>query len=87
MKASAIKSIALAAAVAGLFTVATVNAANSAGDSAQVKCVHSSSCKGHGACKTAQNSCKGQNACKGQGFTMQKDASACKAAQDDVKKK
>ncbi|MBS0589330.1 MAG: hypothetical protein JSR65_01675 [Proteobacteria bacterium] len=88
MKASAIKSLALATAVAGLFAVATASAENAApGDQAQVKCTNSSACKGHGACKTNANSCKGQNACKGQGFTMQKDDASCKAAQDAAKAK
>ncbi|MBU6200139.1 MAG: hypothetical protein KGI64_11455 [Xanthomonadaceae bacterium] len=88
MKASAIKSLALATAVAGLFAVTTASAANaSAGDHAQVKCMHSTSCKGTGACKTKANSCKGHNACKGQGFTMQKDQAACKAAQEAAKAK
>lgn len=78
--------IALATAVAGMFTMATTNAF-AAGDEAKVKCENSSSCKGQGACKQASNSCKGQNACKGQGFTMQKDDASCKSAQDTAKKK
>ena len=78
--------IALATAVAGMFTMATTNAF-AAGDEAKVKCEHSSSCKGQGACKQATNSCKGQNACKGQGFTMQKDDATCKAAQTAAEKK
>jgi len=78
--------IALATAVAGMFTMATTNAF-AAGDEAKVKCEHSSSCKGQGACKQAANSCKGQNACKGQGFTMQKDDATCKAAQEAAQKK
>ncbi|MGH8042057.1 MAG: BufA2 family periplasmic bufferin-type metallophore [Rudaea sp.] len=87
MKASAIKSLALAAAVASLFAISTANAANAAGDQAQVKCTHSSACKGQGACKSKANSCKGQNSCKGHGFTMQKDQAACKAAQEAAKAK
>lgn len=77
--------IALATAVAGMFTMVS-STAFAAGDEAKVKCEHSSSCKGQGACKQASNSCKGQNACKGQGFTMQKSEAACKAAQDAAKK-
>jgi hypothetical protein len=88
MKASAIKSLALATAVAGLFAITTASAANaSAGDQAQVKCMHSTSCKGTGACKSKANACKGQNSCKGAGFTMQKDEASCKAAQAAAKAK
>lgn len=84
---SKLTGLALATAVAGLFTLASATPAHAA-DTAdgQVKCENSSSCKGHGACATAKNSCKGQNACKGEGFTMQKDDAACKAAQDAAKK-
>jgi len=78
--------IALATAVAGMFSMAATHAF-AAGDEAKVKCENSSSCKGHGACKQATNSCKGQNACKGQGFTMQKDEASCKAAQAAAKAK
>ena len=56
MKASALKSIALATAVAGLFTVASVSTAFAAGDDAKVKCEKSSSCKGQRACKSSANS-------------------------------
>jgi hypothetical protein len=54
-------------------------------DTASVKCVNSSSCKGHGACKQASNACKGQNACTGQGCTMQKSQQDCDAAQEAAK--
>ncbi|HEY0179375.1 MAG TPA: hypothetical protein VGC30_07065 [Dokdonella sp.] len=82
---SKLTGIALATAVAGLFTLATASPAFAA-DEAKVKCEHSSACKGQGACKQASNSCKGQNACKGEGFTMQKSKADCKAAQDAAKK-
>jgi hypothetical protein len=49
--------------------------------------MHSSACKGKGACKTKANACKGQNSCKGQGFTMQNDKAACAAAQEAAKAK
>ncbi|PZQ17446.1 MAG: hypothetical protein DI564_06235 [Rhodanobacter denitrificans] len=79
--------IALATAVAGLFAGTVASPAFAAdGADAKVKCENSSACKGHGACKSAKNACKGQNACKGEGFTMQKSADACKAAQDAAKK-
>lgn len=79
-RTSKLTGIAIATAVAGLFTMAAAAPAF-ASDDGSVKCEHSSSCKGQGACATAKNSCKGQNACKGEGFTMQKDQAACDAAQ------
>jgi hypothetical protein len=84
MNVSKLTGLALATAVAGLFTMASVSTAFAA-DEAHMKCDKSSSCKGQGACKQASNSCKGQNACKGQGFTMQKDEAACKDAQAKAK--
>ena len=80
MNTSKLTGIALATAVAGLFTMVAAAPAF-ASDEGGMKCEHSSSCKGQGACATAKNSCKGQNACKGEGFTMQKDKAACEAAQ------
>ena len=79
-----LSGIALATAVAGLFTLASaapVFAAGASSEPAKMECPHSSMCKGQGACKTASNSCKGQNACKGQGFTMQNNKEDCAAAQ------
>ena len=35
-----------------------------------VHCAGINSCKGTGACKTAENACKGQNVCKGHGFLV-----------------
>ena len=87
MNVSKLTGIALATAVAGLFTLAHAAPAFAAGDEAKVKCEHSSSCKGQGACKQASNSCKGQNACKGEGFTMQDSKEACAKAQADAKAK
>jgi hypothetical protein len=89
MNIKTVNASAMAVMVAGLFAAAAATAAPvgaPAGDQAQVKCMHSSSCKGQGACKQATNSCKGQNACKGQGFTMQPSQEACAAAQAAVKK-
>jgi len=87
MKINKLSGVAMAAAVAGLFTASVISApAHAAGaDEAKVKCEHSSSCKGQGACKTAKNSCKGQNGCKGQGFTMQSSKADCQAAQQAAK--
>ncbi|QAU24392.1 hypothetical protein EO087_10640 [Dyella sp. M7H15-1] len=89
MKIKTVNASAMAVMVAGLFAAAAVNAApvgTAAGDQAPVKCMNSSSCKGHGACKQATNACKGQNSCKGQGFTMQKTQADCDAAQAEAKK-
>lgn len=90
MKTKTFNGGAMAAMVAGLFAMTAATAAiaadqSSTGDKAEVKCMNSSSCKGHGACKQASNSCKGKNACKGQGFTMQKSQQACDAAQAEAK--
>ncbi len=79
--------LALATAAAGLFAVGSLGVAMADDTTAAgMKCEHSSACKGQGACKTAANSCKGQNGCKGQGFTMQKSATDCSAAQAAAKK-
>jgi hypothetical protein len=89
MNVKTVNASAMAVMVAGLFAAAAVSAApvgSPAGDQAAVKCMHSSSCKGQGACKQATNSCKGQNSCKGEGFTMQKTQADCEAAQAAVKK-
>ncbi|GAB2590965.1 hypothetical protein ISP15_16885 [Dyella jejuensis] len=89
MNVKTVNASAMAVMVAGLFAAAAVSAApigTPAGDTAMVKCVNSSSCKGQGACKQASNACKGQNACKGEGFTMQKTQADCNAAQAAVKK-
>jgi hypothetical protein len=89
MKMKTVNASAMAVMVAGLFAAAAVNtavASTPAGDQAAVKCMNSSSCKGHGACKQATNACKGQNSCKGQGFTMQSSQADCAAAQAAAKK-
>jgi hypothetical protein len=56
MKTKTFNGGAMAAMVAGLFAMTAATAAvaadqSPAGDKAEVKCVNSSSCKGHGACK------------------------------------
>ncbi|MFO1436353.1 MAG: hypothetical protein U1F34_08420 [Gammaproteobacteria bacterium] len=56
----------LATTAAMLFAMAPLTA--SAADEATVHCMSVNSCKGKGACKTANNACKGQNACKGMGW-------------------
>ena len=89
MKNSKLNGAAMAMMVAGLFAVTSMTATaadkTASGDTASVKCMNSSSCKGHGACKQATNACKGQNSCKGKGFTMQKTQQDCEAAQAAAK--
>ena len=84
MNRSKILGVALATAAAGFFSLATVTPVM-ADEATMIKCDKSSSCKGHGACKQVSNACKGQNGCKGQGFTMQKSAADCSAAQASTK--
>jgi hypothetical protein len=90
MKTNKLNGGAMAIMVASLFAMTSLTATaadktSTSSDTASVKCMHSSSCKGQGACKQASNSCKGQNACKGQGFTMQKSQQDCTAAQAAAK--
>ena len=86
MNTTKLTGIALATMVAGLFGATTMTTAFAAdGHDGAVKCMHSSACKGQGACKSEANSCKGENACKGQAFTMQKSQAACDAAQASAK--
>jgi hypothetical protein len=75
-------SVALAAAAAVLFSTAAFTTASA--DEAKVQCQGVNSCKGHSACKSANNSCKGQNSCKGKGFLemTQKQCDAAKAKQN-----
>ena len=74
-----ITGIALAVAAAGMFMTVAVPTASA--HSAKVMCEGVNSCKGKGACKTANNGCKHQNACKGQGVLKlsQKKCDALKA--------
>ena len=77
----------IAAAVAGLFAANHAVAAepDKGADSGQVKCMGGNSCKGKGACGTAEHSCAGQNACKGKGWIQTSEAE-CKAAGGKVVK-
>lgn len=88
MNVNKLTGIALATAVAGLFSAGAAFAHDTGheGTDAKVKCEASSACKGHGACKSAKNACKGANACKGEAFTMQKSEADCKVAQAEAKK-
>ncbi|MGH8138942.1 MAG: BufA2 family periplasmic bufferin-type metallophore [Steroidobacteraceae bacterium] len=82
MNSRKMSSVALAAAAAVMFS--TVFVASASADEAKVKCEGVNSCKGHSACKSANNACKGQNSCKGKGYlemTQAKcDAAKAKAA-------
>ncbi len=79
MTSKMLSSVALAAAAAVMFSTAAVSTARA--DEAKVKCEGVNSCKGHSACKSANNACKGQNSCKGKGFLemSQADCNAAKA--------
>jgi hypothetical protein len=74
--------IAIAAAAASMFAMATLPAVQA--QSAEVKCFGANECKGHSDCNTAK-SAKGQNACKGQGFKVMSEK-ACKEAKGKVVK-
>ena len=75
------RSLILASAAASLFIggAAGIAAAEHHEGDAKIKCEGANSCKGHSACKTADNGCAGHNACKGKGFLMLSEAD-CKAA-------
>lgn len=66
----------IAAMAAGLFT-AGVAAPSQAADSDKVHCHGVNSCKGQGACGSADHACAGKNACKGKGF-VEVTAKECK---------
>lgn len=70
------KGAIIAAAVAGLFTVAAPMVASA--KEAKVHCQGVNACKGKGGCKGADNACKGQNGCKGKGM-MDMTEKQCKA--------
>ena len=71
--------VTVATAAAALFiSGAAMTLAPSAAQAAGgVKCMGINACKGHGACKTAENACKGQNVCKGHGFVVIDSAQKC----------
>jgi hypothetical protein len=78
----------LAAAVAGMFFTGSARAADkdSGGEGAKVKCMGGNSCKGKGACATADHSCAGQNSCKGKGWIETNTEADCTAAGGKVVK-
>lgn len=75
------KSAAVAAAIASLFTAGAARAGDKMEKAKQgeqpVQCAGINACKGHGSCAGADNACKAQNACKGQGWTETKNAKEC----------
>ncbi len=86
-----ISGLVIATAAAAVFAMAPVSSAtagshqkaSSASDN--VKCYGMNKCKGHSACKTAENACKGQNKCKGHGF-VKVSQTACDDIGGEVKK-
>lgn len=71
------RGVAIAAAVAGMFTaMSALPAVASAGD--KVFCQGINSCKGQSDCKSAKNSCQGKNSCKGQGGKYVSSEKECK---------
>jgi hypothetical protein len=78
MNSRVLSSVALAAAAAVMFSSAALTSAHA--EEAKVKCQGVNSCKGHSACKSANNACKGQNSCKGKGY-LEMSKADCDAAQ------
>ncbi len=73
-----LKGALIAGAVAGLFATGLAWAVDDAKSAAKgVECAGINACKGHGACKSANNECAGKNACKGQGFEKVASAKEC----------
>jgi uncharacterized membrane protein len=63
----------IATVVAGLVLTGSLMAATETMPKAmkgKVKCMGVNACKGHGMCKSADNTCKGMNSCKGKGWVM-----------------
>ena len=71
------RGLALAAAAASLFALATLAASADAGADQLGFCYGVNACKGKSSCKTANNGCKGLNACKGKGFVEEVSEGTC----------
>ncbi|MDB4974856.1 MAG: hypothetical protein JWN48_3197 [Myxococcaceae bacterium] len=71
------KAALVAAMAAGLMTSA-IPLTSQASDSDKVHCAGINSCKGKGACSSAEHACAGKNTCKGKGWveTTQKECAA-----------
>jgi len=70
----------IASVVAGLFGCAETNqkvAAPSGATDASVKCFGINSCKGQGACATAEHSCGKHTPCQGHGWLPVESAEEC----------
>ena len=72
MKAKNAMGFAVAAAVVGMLATGYQFTADEKKDEGSVKCAGINSCKGHGACASADGShaCAGKNDCKGKGWVM-----------------
>ena len=84
ISAKKLTGLAIATAAASLFATAGISTA-SAAEEAKVHCDGVNSCKGQGACQTANNACKGQNSCKGKGWLYMNKAE-CDAAKAKMNK-
>jgi len=76
------KKAMMASAVASMFAAGVVHAGDAMAPKAAakgVKCAGINSCKGKGACASADNACAGHNGCKGKGWAMARSEKACKA--------
>jgi hypothetical protein len=82
MTRATLKGALIASAVAGMFSAGAALAADKA-DSGMINCAGVNSCKGKGACNSADNSCAGQNGCKGKGW-VKATAKDCKAQKGTV---
>ncbi|MBI2393220.1 MAG: hypothetical protein HYV09_26785 [Deltaproteobacteria bacterium] len=82
------RGMAIATAVAGLFTAATtLPAVAAAEEKGKVACQGINACKGQSDCKTAKSACNGQNGCKGQGIKYVSSEKECKDKGGTVVKK
>ena len=66
----------MAMAAAAYFATVPIQASDSTD---KVRCHGVNTCKGRGACATANNQCAGQNSCKGQGV-LEMSRGACESA-------
>ena len=67
-QAKKLSGVALASAAAALLLSGVATSVSANEQPAQVKCSGINSCKGTGACGTADHACAGHNSCKGKGW-------------------
>lgn len=67
-QAKKLSGVALASAAAALLLSGMATSVSASEQPATVKCSGINSCKGTGACGTADHACAGQNSCKGHGW-------------------